>query len=64
MSLAFSPNGHTLVATGLDNLPRLWETRVDQAAARICALAWRPLDYAEWGQYFPGLGYAPPSRGH
>ena len=68
-SVAISPHGHLLAATGLNFLHRsivveTWLWRIDprQAAADACA-ARSPrstITEAQWRLYFPGEAYSPP----
>jgi WD40 repeat protein len=57
--VAFSPDGRTIAGGGLGGGVRLWPTDIDQAIARVCAVAHPPITEAEWGQYLPGVPYRP-----
>ncbi|MFC3512325.1 hypothetical protein ACFORO_19290 [Amycolatopsis halotolerans] len=48
-----------LTASG-DHTVRQWETDVERAAARACALGHPRISRAEWDAYFPELDYRPP----
>jgi len=68
-SVAISPHGHLLAATGIDFLNRsvvvktwLWKIEPHQAAANACATGSprSPITQAQWQLYFPGEAYRPP----
>jgi WD40 repeat protein/transcriptional regulator with XRE-family HTH domain len=56
----FSPNGHTLVASGSDQVLTFWDYHPSEVADRICALSVSPLTRAEWAEYVQGAPYSPP----
>lgn len=58
-SVVFSPNGHALATGSFDDMARLWETNVENIAARICDIT-PTITKSEWDQYLPGLPYRPP----
>jgi WD40 repeat protein len=60
LEVAFSPDGHTLVAGGHDHTVRLWNIDVD--AAWICSVAGQPITQREWNQYIPSRSYDPPCK--
>jgi len=72
-SVAISPDGHLLAATGIGLLRRsviaetwLWKINPSQAAADVCAAdgsASSPITRARWRLYFPGEAYNPPCPG-
>jgi WD40 repeat protein len=70
-SVAVSPDGHLLAATGLSFLnesviAETWLWKIDPgraAAADVCAAAGsasKPITQAQWQQYFPGQAFSPP----
>jgi len=58
-SVAFAPDGHTLVSAG-DSLLRFWETDLDAVVVRICATAHPGITGRQWAGYFPDLPHDPP----
>jgi hypothetical protein len=71
-SVAISPDGQLLAATGIGFLHRsvvaatwLWKIDPHQAAADVCAAgsASPPITQAQWRLYFPGGAYRPPCPG-
>lgn len=50
-SMAFSPDGNTLIAGCVDNLVRVWPTRLDYMADQMCAKLKRNMSDKEWQQY-------------
>jgi WD40 repeat protein len=59
-TIAFSPDGHTLVTISDDSNLQLWETDPDQAIRRICAATGHTLTAQRWRQYVGALRYQPP----
>jgi WD40 repeat protein len=59
-AVAFNPDGHTLATGSADHTTRLWETNIDDATARLCAIAWPTITTSEWDRYLPDLPYQPP----
>ncbi|TCO53729.1 helix-turn-helix domain-containing protein [Actinocrispum wychmicini] len=59
-SVAFGPDGHTMATAGDDHLVIVRDTDVERVATRVCATAFPRLTRADWDQYLPGIGYAPP----
>ncbi|MEU4447384.1 hypothetical protein AB0K14_38035 [Actinosynnema sp. NPDC050801] len=58
-SVAFAPDGHTLVSAG-DPVLRFWETDLDRVVERICATAHPGITGQQWAGYFPDMPYEPP----
>ncbi|ROP41197.1 helix-turn-helix domain-containing protein [Saccharothrix texasensis] len=58
-SVAFAPDGHTLVSAGGSAL-RFWETDLDEVVRRICATAHPGITGRQWAGYFPDVPYDPP----
>jgi WD40 repeat protein len=57
--VAFSSDGHSLATASADSTARLWETNIENVAARICSIT-PGTTQSEWGQYLPDLQYNPP----
>ncbi|MCE6994596.1 hypothetical protein LZG04_07205 [Saccharothrix sp. S26] len=60
-SVAFAPDGQTLVSAG-DSVLRFWETDLGAVVARICATAHPGMTRQQWESYFPDLPHNPPCR--
>ena len=60
--VTFSPNGHTLVASGSDQVLTFWDYHPSEVAARICSLTLSPITRAEWAEYVQVAAYSPPCR--
>jgi WD40 repeat protein len=58
-SVAFAPDGHTLVSAG-DSVLRFWDTDLYRVASRICATTHPLITADQWAGYFPDLPYEPP----
>lgn len=58
-SVAFSPDGRTLVAGGTNGTVQMWNTSVTDAAAWICSVAGEPMTETQWRLYVPGQTYRP-----
>ena len=58
-SAQFAAGGRALV-TAADHRIRVWDTDVEAAARRVCALAGAPITPAEWARYFGRDPYRPP----
>jgi WD40 repeat protein len=56
-SLAFSPDGKTLVLGGWDGNVILWDVGMVSWQARACTLAGRNFTQSEWAKFFPGEPY-------
>ncbi|TQM83897.1 WD-40 repeat-containing protein [Saccharothrix saharensis] len=61
-SVAFAPDGHTLVSAG-DAVLRFWETDLGAVVTRICATAHPGITAQQWAGYFPDLPHEPPCTG-
>ena len=59
-SVAFTRDGRTLAAGGLNHTVQLWYTDVGTAQNFICSVIGQPLSLAEWAKYVPGRSYSPP----
>jgi WD40 repeat protein len=55
-SLAFSPDGKTLIS-GTDNFISFWRFSWDDLYSQACQVAGRNLTRLEWQMYFPGETY-------
>ena len=61
LSVAFTPDSHTLASSGQDNVIRLWDLNLDHTIRRICATTRNTLTRQQWDLYVsPQLRYAPP----
>jgi WD40 repeat protein len=58
-AVTFSPDDHTLVTSGGSGI-RFWDTNLDVAVRRICALSGKSLSRDLWKQYVPQSPYQPP----
>ena len=58
--VAFTPNGRTLAAGGLNHTVQLWNTDLTTAQDFICSVVGQPISSAEWAKYVPGRAYSPP----
>ena len=50
-SLAFSPDGNTLIAGCVDNLVRIWPTNTASMSSQICSNLKRNMSKKEWQRY-------------
>jgi hypothetical protein len=58
---AIEENASTLRARrAVEQAATEWETNVDNATARIRAIAWPAVTTSEWDRYLPDLPYQPP----
>ena len=59
-SVAFSPDGRSLVAVG-GNRIRVWRNifwrNFEELQTEVCSLVGGSLSRAEWNQYAPGIDY-------
>jgi WD40 repeat protein len=62
-TVAFHPNGHTLVSGSYGQAIRLWEFDMARAADQICRLATPVITRAQWTEHLPDYPYAPPCAG-
>ena len=62
LAVAFSPRGYTLASIGLDGVVYLWDTKVNDAVARICATTHGILTRPQWQREIPDLPYRPPCQ--
>lgn len=61
-SVAFSPDGNTLISGSQDDAVRLWNLNVNDAITWICNTTSNVLTRQQWLKYVPGLPYRPPCR--
>jgi hypothetical protein len=55
-SVAFSPDGHTLINATIGGITELWDLNVSYAIKRICTAAGN-LSFQQWRKYVPLLLY-------
>ena len=58
-SVAWSPNGELLAATGLEGDAVVFEMSTARWREIACSIAGRTLTREEWNQYLPGRSYRP-----
>ncbi|MFI0421119.1 hypothetical protein [Spongiactinospora sp. 9N601] len=67
-SVAFGPDGRTILTGGDDDVARRWgypeqwpdRPGVDAAEAWLCRVVTTPIGTARWHAYFPGVPNRPP----
>ncbi|OXM50344.1 hypothetical protein CFP71_28355 [Amycolatopsis thailandensis] len=61
-SLAFEPDGKTLIGSSIGDVTVAWRWTLDpEAAAKaVCARPHPPIAAARWNTYFPGIRYTEP----